>query len=184
MRKMRSVIFNSYGVIFPGGHGLPARGTFRPCICRHSRTKSRGALASPVRDALCWLCRGAAARPGRPERTEHGRSCENESGFGLRRRQVSPESGGCGDLDHRGHGRGDSETRVSNPGGCAAKRPRLLRDQRPQLQLCRCPGIVNARGLQRAHSLPAGWPSRQRQHFRRSLCGNGIPGRYRSDRAH
>ena len=125
----------------------PARRERFPALRkRASATPPPGALASPARDALGLVRRGAAVWPGRPGQAEHGRSCKNEGGLGLRRHQVSPEGRGCSVLHHRGHCGGDSEARVPNPGGCIARRPQLLCDQRPQLQLRRRPGIVVTRG--------------------------------------
>ena len=184
MQKMRRAIFISYDRRFPGGNGRATGNT--PAHAGSRYLRGNRAVRWLLLFAMLCTCSVAAQQPGQDDLS--GQSMEE-----LVKMKVDSVYGAAKFLQ-KAEDAATSITVVTAEeiqkhgyrtlADVLQQRPRLLRDQRPQLQLCRCPRIVTAGGLQRAHSLPAGWPSSQRQHFRRSLCRHGIPGRYRSDRAH
>src|SRR5689334_16282790 len=96
---------------------------------------------------------------------EHRRSYEGKGGVGLRRFQVPAKGFGRSEFRDRGYGGTNSKVWLSYAGRRVEKCPRLLRDQRPQLQLRGSARIFEARRCERTDSLSGGWPSGQREHF-------------------
>ena len=121
---------------------------------------------------------GATSGPLQSDARRTGRSRHR---LGLWRVDVPAEDHRGAFVGHHRHGRRHRPLRLSHAGRRAAQCARLLRHQRPQLQLPRGPRLLPSGRLQRPHSSPDRRASPERQRLRQRAAWDGVPPRHRAD---